>query len=144
MKIFICGSMSIAKKMIEVQKKLEEMGHSVKIPCDAKDYAKNEDMSKASYEDNYKWCIENDIIRRCFDSLAECDAILMLNYPRNGIDGYVGAAGLMEIALAYYLKMKIFLLYPPPPVEKAKSSEEIFIMQPIIIDGDLSLIKKEL
>ncbi len=142
MKIFICGSMSIAKKMIEIQKKLGEIGHDAKIPCDTKDFVENKGLINASYEDSYRRCLENDIIRRCFNSLAECDAILVLNYPKNGIDGYIGTAGLMEIALAYYLKMKIYLLYPPPPIKEKKSSEEVFMMQPIILDGDLSLIKK--
>jgi hypothetical protein len=53
----------------------------------------------------------------------------------------MGASVLMEIGLAYYLKKKIFLLYPPPPLDVAKYSHEVLIMQPIILNGDLSKIK---
>ncbi len=141
MKIFICGSMHFSKKMLEVQKKLQESGHIVGVPCDTCEFADDSDMTTDNHEENYKWCIDNDIIRKCFDSIAESDAVLFLNYPKNGVVGYVGASGLMEIGLAYYLKKKIFLLYPPPPVKEAKYSHEILIMQPVILDGDLSKIK---
>ncbi len=137
----ICGSMHFSKEMLKIQKKLEEMGHVVEVPCDTHEFANNQNMTTDNHEENYKWCIDNDIIRKCFDLIVESDAILMLNYPKKGIEGYVGASGLMEIGLAYYFKKKIFLLYPPPSPQEVKSSHEIFIMQPIILNGDLNLIK---
>ena len=140
MKIFICGSMHFSKEMLEAKKKLEEMGHISKVPCDTQEFVDNSEMATDNHEKNYKWCIDNDIIRKSFNSIAESDAVLLLNYPKNGLDGYVGASGLMEIALAYHLNKKIFLLYPPPPVKEAKYSHEILIMQPIILNGNLNLI----
>jgi len=140
MKIFICGSMHFSKEMLEAQKKLKELGHIAEVPCDTKEFAENHEMTTDDHEKNYKWCIDNDIIRKSFDSIAESDAILLLNYPKNGIYGYIGASGLMEAGLAYYLKKKIFLLFPPPPPQEVKSSHEILIMQPVILNGDLSLI----
>ena len=140
MKIFICASMYFAKEMLEAQEKLKKMRHIAEVPCDAQEFVDNPKMTTDNHEENYKWCINNDIIRKCFNSIAENDAILLLNYPKNGINGYVGASGLMEIGLAYYLNKKIFLLYPPPPPKEVKSSHEILVMQPIILNGDLSLI----
>lgn len=132
--------MHFSKEMLEAKKKLEELGHIAEVPCDAQEFAADFAMTTDNHEKNYKWCIDNDIIRKCFNSIAESDAILLLNYPKNGLDGYVGASGLMEIGLAYYLNKKIFLLYPPPPPEEVKYSHEILIMQPIILNGDLTLI----
>lgn len=140
MKIFICGSMYFAKEMLEAQKKLKEMGHIAEVPCDTQDFVDNHKMTTDNHEENYKWCIDNDIIRKCFNSIAESDAVLLLNYPKNGLDGYVGASGLMEIGLAYHLNKKIFLLYPPPSPKEVKSSHEIMIMQPVVLNGDLSKI----
>ncbi len=140
MKIFICGSMYFAKEMIETQKKLKELGHMAEVTCDAQEFATNHEMTTDNHEENYKWCIDNDIIRKCFNSITESDAILVLNYPKNGIDGYIGASSLMEIGLAYHFNKKIFLLYPPPSVKEAKCSHEILIMQPIILNGNLNLI----
>lgn len=141
MKIFICGSMYFAKEMLEAKKKLEEMGHVAEVPCDTQLFVDNPNLTTDNHEENYKHCIDNDIIRKSFNSIAESDAVLILNYPKNGMDGYVGASGLMEIGLAYYLNKKIFLLYPPPPVKEVKSSHEILIMQPMILNGDLTEIR---
>ena len=140
MKIFICASMYFAKEMLGVQKQLKEMGHIAEVPCDTQEFVNNHKMTTDNHEENYKWCIDNDIIRKCFNSIAESDAILLLNYPKNGLDGYVGASGLMEIGLAYHLNKKIFLLYPPPPPKEVKSSHEILIMQPVVLNGDLGKI----
>ena len=142
MKIFICGSMYFSKEMLEAKKRLEEMGHLAEVPCDTQLFVDKPEMTTDNHEENYKHCIDNDIIRKSFNSIAENDAILVLNYSKNGVDGYVGASGLMEIGLAYYLNKKIFLLYPPPPVKKAKPTHEILIMQPIILNGDLSKLSK--
>ena len=141
MKVFICGSMYFAKEMLAAKKKLEEMGHVVEIPCDTQEFIDNQDLTTDNHEEDYKHCIENDIIRKSFNTITESDAILVLNYPKNGVNGYVGASGLMEIGLAYYLDKKVFLLNPPPKVEEAKSSHEILIMQPVILNGNLDLIK---
>ena len=141
MKIFICGSMSFSKEMLEIKKKLEEIGHVAEVSCDTQEFAKNDKMTTDNHEKNYQWCIDNDIIRKSFNSIADNDAILLLNYPKNGLNGYVGASSLMETGLAYYLNKKIFLLYPPSSVKEVKSTHEILIMQPIILNGDLSLIK---
>ncbi len=140
MKIFICGSMYFAKEMMETQKKLGELGHAAEVPCDTQKFLDDHRMTTDDHEENYKWCVEQDIIRKCFNSIAESDAILVLNYPRNGPGSYIGASVLMEIGLAYYFKKKIFLLYPPPSPKDVKSSHEILIMQPIILNGDLTKI----
>ena len=48
----------------------------------------------------------------------------------------------MEIGLAYYLRKKIFLLYPPPPIKEEKYTHEVLLMQPVILNGDLSTLVK--
>lgn len=140
MKIFICGSMHFSKEMFLAEKKLESMGHWAKVPCDTKLFADDPKKTTDNHDENFKHCIEQDIIRKCFDDIAESDAILVLNYPKNGKEGYLGASVLMEIGLAYFLKKKIFLLYPPPPVKEEKYTHEVLIMQPTILNGDLSKI----
>jgi len=64
-----------------------------------------------------------------------------LNYEKDGIKGYVGGATLMEIGLAQYLGKKIFLLYPPPKIEDQRHSIEIQLAKPMILEGNLDLIK---
>jgi hypothetical protein len=140
MKIMVCGSMTFAKEMLDVKKKLEAMGHIVDIPTDAEKIASGRHDSD-DFEANYKHCVENDIIRVHFKILEKNDAILILNYDKDGVKGYIGASSLMEIGLAYHFGKKIFLLYPPPEESEQRWAHEIRIMNPTVINGNLSLIK---
>ena len=44
--------------------------------------------------------------------IKQSDCILIANYPKNGIGGYVGANALMEAAFAYALDIPVFVLFP--------------------------------
>lgn len=140
MKIMVCGSMSFAKEMLEFKKRLEAMGHTVDVPTDAAKIASGNHDSN-DFDANYKHCVENDIIRTHFKMVEDNDAILILNYDKDGIGGYIGASSLMEIGLAYYIGKKIFLLKAPPKESEQRWAHEIRIMQPTILNGNLSLIK---
>jgi hypothetical protein len=136
----ICGSMSFAKHMMAAKSELEGMGHVVDVPCDTQKFIEDPEFSTSNHEENYRHCIENDIIRKCFKSIEASDAILVLNYDKNGIEGYIGPSVLMEIGLAYHLGRKIFLINPLPDVKKSKSTHELLIMQPTILNGNLERI----
>jgi hypothetical protein len=139
MKIMICGSMSFSKEMLEAKKKLEGLGHSVKVPCDV-DLHLDDSGFIDNLDADYEHCIENNIMKTCMDKIAESDAILVMNHSKNGVNGYVGTSSLMEIGLAYYLEKKIFLLFPTPLSSEARWAHEVRIMQPVVLDGDLSKI----
>lgn len=136
----ISGSMAFAKEMIDTQKKLEAMGHEVGLPFETEIH-----LDKPEFVDdlsgNLQYCIDNDVIRKSFDFIASADAIVVLNHPRKGVDGYIGTSTLMEIAIAYYLHKKIYLLNSVPHFDSVRWAHEIAIMQPTIINGDLSLIQ---
>jgi len=139
MRIAICGSMAFAKEMLETKRSLEKMGHRVAVPGDTEIIAEGKhDPSDA--ESNYKHCIETDVVMKCLKEIEKSDAILVLNHPKKGIEGYVGANTLIEIGLAYYFGKKIFLLYEPPCLEKSPHTHEIQVMRPIVINGDLKKI----
>ncbi len=140
MKIMICGSMTFAKEMIEAKEILEEMGHLVKIPTDALDIV-NGNHDNDDLEADYDHCVKNDIMRTHFKFVEDSDAILVLNHEKNNTEGYIGTATLMEIALAHYFNKKIFLLQDLPHHSKHRWAHEVRIMQPVILNGDLSKIK---
>lgn len=142
MQIMICGSMQFAKKMLQVKKSLEELGFTVRVPCDIQKFIDEPNFSTDNHEKDYKHCLENDVIKTDMKSVVESDAILVLNYPKHNIEGYIGASTLMEIGLAYYHNKKILLLFPPPKLEEAKHSHELSIMQPYVLGGDINNIKK--
>lgn len=144
MKIMICGSMSFARKMIQTKRKLEKMGHVVEIPSDVQKFIDNPDFTTDNYEDDYKHCVENEIFKKHFNFISKSNAILVLNFPKNDINGYIGAGTLMDIGVAFHLDKKIFLLNQPPKIKEARSSHEIRILQPIILDGNLDKIQEHI
>jgi len=134
-KIFIAGSMHFAKEMLKAQKTLKKLGYRVVIPSDTLACLENPELNM---DDNH--CFSKDIMRNSMKKQKQCDAILVLNYPKNKIDGYIGGAVLIELGLAYFLNQKIFLLYPPPSIKDLRYSQEILHMKPIILCGNLSKI----
>ena len=141
MKIFIAGSMSFAGKIIETKESLKKLVIESDFAPDTHDCFNNPHLK---LNEDLEHCERTDIIRACMNAQEKCDAILLLNYPKDGVDGYIGSNCLIELGLAYYLKQKIFLLYPPPPIEKARYHVEVMHMKPIILDGSIENIAKYL
>lgn len=140
MKITICGSMTFAQQMAKVKKELEGQGHTIFVPCDIEKHLENPGLID-NYAENLPHMIANDVIRDHFNLVAKSDAIVILNYPKNDCDGYIGASTLMEIGVAYYLCKKIFILYKLPPADEARWAHEVRAMQPVILAGDLGKVR---
>ena len=128
--------MSFAKEMIEIKSQLECVGHEIILPRNTESYA-DESLSEESRRESAKNKINEDLIRAYFKKIEESDAVLIVNLPKNDIDHYVGGNTFLEIAFAHVLNKKVFLLNPIPEVSY---SDELVAMQPIILNGDLSLI----
>lgn len=137
----LLGSMTNAKKIKETKLRLEKDGFEVLATKDLDHIIANPHIPD-SLDEDYKHCVENDIFIDFFNSIAESDAVLALNYPKNGIDGYCGTSVQMELGLAYYLRKKIYLLNPLPNYHEQRWALEMAILQPIVINGDLTKINK--
>lgn len=137
MKVMIIGSMRFAKEMMETKAALEKLGHTADVPCDTDLHVEDPGL-RDDFERDAIHVKENDIMHRCFALVAASDAVLVLNYKHNGIEGYVGASALMEAGIAAYLKKGIYLLNPV--VERYK--HEFAVLDGVIINGDLSQIPK--
>ncbi|OGY41304.1 MAG: hypothetical protein A2Y82_03785 [Candidatus Buchananbacteria bacterium RBG_13_36_9] len=135
MKITICGSMHFAKEMLEAQKLLEELGHEAIVPLDTHDC-----LAKPELQDDLEWAINLNIDKDHFNKIADSDAILVLNYPKNNIEGYIGGSSLMELAIARHLDKKIFILHDLPSEDDLRYALEIKVMKPIILNNDLTKI----
>jgi hypothetical protein len=44
-----------------------------------------------------------------FKKVLDSDAILVTNFEKNGVEGYIGGNVLMEITLAFHYKKPIFI-----------------------------------
>lgn len=138
MKITICGSMFFAEKMMEIQQKLDEMGHDAYIPGSAEICLKyvNGEMDNVERADDK---IENDWMGKHMDLILSTDGILVLNYDKKGKKNYIGGNTFVEMVFAKYLQRDIYMLNDIP--EESAYKDEIIACQPIVIKGDLSKIK---
>lgn len=141
--IVICSSASFYKEVIETEKKLKELGFKVKVPLTATKMKNTGDFKVETYKtwmerpEDYKR--KAYLTKKHFIEVEKGDITLVLNYKKNGKNGYIGGAVLMEMAIAFYLKKPIYILNPID--ETSKYKEELYGMFPKIINGDLLNIK---
>lgn len=143
MKITICGSIAFIDKMVEIKKELETFGHEVCIPPQERINGDGATITSKEYytirhmagpEEAWVWDVKEKAILEHFEKVAWSDAILVVNYDKNAIPGYIGANTLIEMGLALYLKKRIYLLFQIPELSY---TEEIRGMKPIVLDGRL-------
>ncbi|MCM8764411.1 MAG: hypothetical protein NC830_03490, partial [Candidatus Omnitrophica bacterium] len=117
MKITICGSIAFYDEMVNIKKELERLEHIVKMPPSALRNSNEEVISSKEFykirkqeniKDEWVWALKESAIREHFKKIEWADAILVLNYEKNNIQGYVGPSTLMEMGLAFYLNKKIY------------------------------------
>ena len=146
MKITLCGSIAFYPEMTEIKNKLETAGHEVKLPpTKIKDGKGNlitveeyyEIRKSAPASEKWVWDQKSRSINEHFAKEEWADAILVTNFDKKNISGYIGGNTLMEMGVAFFLKKKIYLLNPIPELSY---TEEILGMNPIIINGDISKI----
>ncbi len=133
MKIIICGSISATDEITSVQKQLEAMGHEVEVPQGVKFAHMRRLEGPAEEKADVK--IKHDLIRGYYEKMKNYDVVLIVNPEKKGIAGYIGGNTLIEMAFAHILKKKLYCLYPVPDLSYAS---EIFAMQPIILNGDVT------
>lgn len=137
MRVVVCGSMTESRLMLDLERRLREAGHGVDLPEFTGSYASLEDTSQMHVE-SARNKMEHDLIRRYFYKIRDGDAILVANVKRHGIENYIGGNSFLEMGFAHVLSKPIYLLNPIPQM---LYSDEIVAMRPIIVNGDLSLIR---
>lgn len=144
--ITICSSAAHYKQALDIQEKLTKMGFKVLIPSTATIMKKTNNYDVEFYKTWYK--NKNDYAKKTklmlghFKKVLKSDAILVTNCEKNGLAGYIGGNALMEMTLAFLNKKPIFVLNPID--ENLGIKEEVYGLNSIFLNGDLSLIGKKL
>lgn len=128
--------MQFHKEMGKVRDDLLARGYKVYVPGELDDLEKNESYMESD-EERITAKIEYDFIREHFRRIKKADAILVLNYEKKGIPGYIGGNTFLEMGYAFGLGKKIYLLYPVPDMDY---KTEMHAIQPIILNGELAKI----
>ncbi|OHA18424.1 MAG: hypothetical protein A2664_00575 [Candidatus Taylorbacteria bacterium RIFCSPHIGHO2_01_FULL_46_22b] len=138
--VTLCSSASFYKQVIEIRDQLKKMGVKVFVPLTAGKMERSGDWQVGTYKTWHKDASQYNrkafLTMHHFNKIAKGDSILVLNYEKNGKQGYIGGAVLAEMAVAFYLKKKIYILNPIQ--EEVSYKEEILGMKPVILGGDLS------
>ncbi len=137
MRIGISGSMQFTEKMIEARDNLLALGHNAYVTSYAGAFIGKTIEEKESIKLDQKRT--DDVIKEYWDLMQGGDAILVLNFEKHNMPNYIGGNTLMEIGFAHVLGQKIFLWNPIP--DQSYCKHEIESVHPVIINGDLSLIK---
>ena len=149
MNITLCGSIAFIDEMDAVREELEGLGHVVKLPpLEILDERTGKMMPVKEYyalrksavvSDTWVWQKKAEAMRNHFDKVAWSEAVLVCNYAKNGVSGYIGANTLLEMGLAFHLKKPIYMLESIPELAY---TEEILGMQPVVLSGELEGISR--
>lgn len=122
--------------MIEVRKKLEEMGHTVLMPIKVPgvDYWAEDNSSRVNAKRSL------GLIGEHMNKIDKSDAILVVNITKKDIDNYIGANTFAEISFAHYKGKKIFVLNSLPNQPYIK--DEIEAVDAIVLNGDIDKVRE--
>jgi len=136
MKIFIMCSKHFYKRIEEVARILELNGHKISYPNSYDDPFIEERLKKTNSEEHITW--KATMMAKDKENIEPQDAVLVLNFEKKGISNYIGGATFLEIYKAWELRKKIFFYNPLP---NCSFTDELIGINPVILNGDLSLIK---
>ena len=140
--VVICSSASFYKQVIEAESILKRAGFRVVIPLTAHKMRRSGDFRVETYKtwfnnpENYKR--KGFLTKHHFNKIVKGDSVLVLNYKKKDIDGYIGGAVLAEMAIAFHFHKPIYVLNSV--ANTIPYEEEIHAMAPIWLGGELDRI----
>lgn len=130
MKISICGSMVFVDQFEALAETLRADGYAVCTPVREEAAARWEEMSqgeavalKVGYISNY------------LEEIRSSDVVLIANYAKGAVAGYVGANSLIEAAFGFALGKPVAFLFEPG--EQPCRLEALSLMT-TCLDGEVS------
>lgn len=133
MKIFIICSKAFYDRLGEYKHTLESLGHEVYMPnC----------WDAPNTEDKYRGTPEHHVFKakmykQSEETIKNVDAVLVLNFNKNGQENYIGGATFLEIYDAFRMNKKIYFVNDVP---NNMLKDELIGFNPTIIGKDLTKI----
>lgn len=136
MKIFVICSKHFYNRIPEIEKVLNLNGHELIFPNSYGNPFGEDKMREKPLDEYQAW--KKGMFRESQEKVKNADAVLVLNFEKNGIKNYVGGATFLEMYDAFRKGKTIFLHNPVP---EGMLFDEITGFSPVIINGDLNLIR---
>lgn len=136
MKIFLICSKRFYPRVPEMLVELEANNHVVTFPNSYDDPTAEERYLKLTAKEHAEW--KTGMFNRSRAMIEKNDAVLVLNFEKDGIKNYIGGATFIEMYDAFRLGKKIFLFNEIP---NGILRDEISSFSPIVINGDLSRVQ---
>ena len=135
MRIFICASKHCYQHVERVKEKLEEKGHIVTVPNSFEEPMKEEELRSLGVDAHREW--KRGMLEKQKAEVDANDAILVLNFEKNGQQNYIGGATFLEIYRAFDTGKPVYLYNAIP---EGMLYDELLGMGVIVIDSDLTKI----
>lgn len=135
-KIFIICSKVFYKDIPPIKEKLEENGWDVFLPHTYENPNAESEWYAKGKEEHAR--MKGEMFRKSRDRIKSMDAVLTLNFDKNGKKNYVGGSTFLELYEAFMENKKIYLWNEIP---EGILFDEISGFAPEIINGNLDLVK---
>jgi len=135
MKVFIICSKKFYDKITPIQAELEKAGHIILLPSCFDDPGSEERYRDLGPKEHSEW--KATILKHSTNVINTIDAVLVLNFEKNGMENYIGGATFLEMYDAFRLDKKIYLYNNVP---EGILHDEVRGFEPILIQGDISKI----
>lgn len=143
--ITICSSANFYRQAIKIKDQLEKEGYKILVPEMAEMMRESDDYEVSHYKtwfaDPSDYHKKGEFMRGHFEEVEKADAILVLNFEKNGVNNYIGGNVLMEMALAFWLKKPIFILNEIPT--ESAYLEEIMGFEAIVLHSKAENLPSE-
>ena len=135
MRILLICSKAFYHKLSEYKNDLESLGHEVYMP-NCWDAPETEAKFRGTSEHHL---FKAKMFRQSEETIKNMDAVLVLNFNKNGQENYIGGATFLEIYDAFRMNKKIYFVNDIP---NNMLKDELIGFNPIIVGEDLRKIIK--
>ena len=128
--------------MLGVARELRTAGCEVMIPQIAEKMELSGDYRVETYKtwfaDPNDYHKKTALIKDHFQKVIDADAVLILNYEKKGVAGYVGGNCLMEMTVAFLHQKPMYVLHSVS--DQCALKEEVMALFPTFLNGNLSIL----
>ena len=135
MKIFLICSKSFYDRLLNYKQALESLGHEIYMP-NCWDCPETEAKYRGTPEHHM---FKAKMYKQSEEIIKNVDAVLVLNFNKNGVANYIGGATFLEIYDAFRMDKKIYFVNDIP---EGMLKDELIGFNPTIIGEDLTKISK--